>query len=379
MKKIFIVLLCLIISVALFAQTDVRSYGLGGNHVTDYSDIYTIQKNPASLGFAGKHNLYTNFQFDISGPLNEYYDIANTLISEENVSEDVTVNLTEKISELITKHNGINTNGKFVGPINFGFTKNGFGLLFSEDIYVEADIPSVTMGKLNLGLEAALTLAYGYKIDLGINEIAIGVSAKGFAKGVNIGVDGSLSYILSTVNNLSNELPITTSLGYSVSVGAQYRFANFLNIGVVWNDVFAPTYTIDTPFIDGSNDFSMKDASKVIKPSTVSVGVGINIPTGFTLGIISSWTAYLDHENIMMFFDETNLRNPVLGFSAGTEIVLFKTIALRVGINESYLSAGCGLKFGAFHIDAALFGSELGLEPGSKPNLNAALSISFHK
>ena len=109
------------------------------------------------------------------------------------------------------------------------------------------------------------------------------------------------------------------------------------------------------------------------------MGIGIKIPTSFTFGIISSWTAYVDHENILVFFDENNLRNPILGFNAGTELELFKTIRLRLGINESYLSAGVGLKLGVFHVDAAIFGSELGLEPGAKPNLNAALSISFHK
>ena len=126
-------------------------------------------------------------------------------------------------------------------------------------------------------------------------------------------------------------------------------------------------------------EFSLKDAERVIKPSSLAVGVGIKIPTGFTFGVISSWTAYVDHENVFEFFKEDNLRNPLLGLNVGTEIELFKTILLRVGMNDSYLSAGCGLKLGVFRIDAALFGSELGLEPGSKPNLNAALSISFQK
>ena len=50
------------------------------------------------------------------------------------------------------------------------------------------------------------------------------------------------------------------------------------------------------------------------------MGIGIKIPTSFTFGIISSWTAYVDHENILVFFDENNLRNPILGFNAGTEL-----------------------------------------------------------
>ena len=75
MKKILTILLCLVISASLFAAEDVRSMGMGGQHVTDYSDIYTIQKNPAGLGFADKHNLWLNLQLGASGPLMDFYEL----------------------------------------------------------------------------------------------------------------------------------------------------------------------------------------------------------------------------------------------------------------------------------------------------------------
>ena len=53
MKKLLTILLCLVISVSLFAQTDVRSLGMGGNHITDYSDIYTVQRNPVVMRVFG--------------------------------------------------------------------------------------------------------------------------------------------------------------------------------------------------------------------------------------------------------------------------------------------------------------------------------------
>lgn len=378
MKKILTVLFCLIISVSLFAQTDVRSYGMGGYHVTDYSDVYTTLKNPASLAYAKKHSLYTNIQLDISGPLDKYVEIADAASKEESDFDPMTV-----VSDIVTEQNGLNTSVRATGPLAFGFTNNGFGLLFTEDIYVDAVIPSVTMANVNVGLKADLAFGYGMKLDFGVNDLALGVSAKGTAKVMNVGINGSISQVFDAVENIET-LPITTSLGYSISVGAHYSFANFLHLGVVWNDVFAPTYTMACPFYSFDEEselpeFSLKDAERVIKPSSLAVGVGIKIPTGFTFGVISSWTAYVDHENVFEFFKEDNLRNPLLGLNVGTEIELFKTILLRVGMNDSYLSAGCGLKLGVFRIDAALFGSELGLEPGSKPNLNAALSISFQK
>lgn len=382
MKKIFTIFLCILISVSLFAQEDVRTMGMGGKHVTDFSDIYTIMKNPASLGFSGKHSLYTNFQLSLNGPLNEYYDLANTIIeSTENTEE---FDISKVVSDLVLKNNGLYTGANFVGPIQFGFINNGFGLMFSENMYMDATIPSITLANVNVGLQSDLTIAYGRKIDLGLNDIAFGVSATGIAKVIDVGLNGSLTDILS----MTSSIPTTTALGYSISAGVHYSFANLINIGLVWNDIYAPTYSIDSPFFEINLDEETEKAEKntsfensivTVKPSSISVGIGIKIPTSFTFGIISSWTAYVDHENILVFFDENNLRNPILGFNAGTELELFKTIRLRLGINESYLSAGVGLKLGVFHVDAAIFGSELGLEPGAKPNLNAALSISFHK
>ena len=170
-------------------------------------------------------------------------------------------------------------------------------------------------------------------------------------------------------------------IGYGINAGAQYEFANFLSAGIVWNNILAPTFTTDIPLDEDSDkEFTFKDARKDKLDSTLAVGFGVKIPTSFSMGIISSWTAYLDHDNILDFFAKDKIvKNPILGLSAGTEVVLFKTIALRLGINESYLAAGCGIRLAAFNIDAAVFGSELGLEPGAKPQLNAALSISFRR
>ena len=380
MKKIFTILLCLVISVSLFAQEDVRSMGMGGNHITDYSDVYITQKNPAGLGFAEKHDLWTNTQVEIGGPLEDFMNIADNLANSDNDSGDDSSGIEDAIIDLVKENNGLATGLNVVGPLQFGFIKNNFGLLFSEELFVDVNVPSISRGNVDIGLDINLLLGYGHKIDLGIHDIALGISANLFSRAINIGVDGSLTEIFDKVEDMDN-LPATSMIGYGINAGVQYEFANFLSAGIVWNNILAPTFTTDIPLDEDSDkEFTFKDARKEKLDPTLAVGFGVKIPTSFTLGIISSWTAYLDHDNILDFFAKDKIvRNPILGLSAGTEVVLFKTIALRLGINESYLAAGCGIRLAAFHIDAAVFGSELGLEPGAKPQLNAALSISFHR
>ena len=380
MKKIFTILLCLVISVSLFAQEDVRSMGMGGNHITDYSDVYITQKNPAGLGFAGKHDLWTNTQVEIGGPLEDFMNIADNLANSDNDSGDDSSGIEDAIIDLVKENNGLATGLSLVGPLQFGFIKNNFGLLFSEELFVDVNVPSISRGNVDIGLDINLLLGYGHKIDLGIHDIALGISANLFSRAINIGVDGSLTEIFDKVEDMDN-LPATSMIGYGINAGVQYEFANFLSAGIVWNNILAQTYTTDIPLDEDSDkEFTFKDARKEKLDPTLAVGFGVKIPTSFTLGIISSWTAYLDHDNILDFFAKDKIvRNPILGLSAGTEVVLFKTIALRLGIHESYPAAGCGIRLAAFHIDAAVFGSELGLEPGAKPQLNAALSISFHR
>ena len=82
---------------------------------------------------------------------------------------------------------------------------------------------------------------------------------------------------------------------------------------------------------------------------------------------------------VSAFSNDPTKRNPALEFSAGTEIVFFKTIILRFGVDEMYPAAGIGIRLGAFNIDASIYGQELGYEPGARPQLNTAFSIGFYK
>lgn len=413
MKKILTILLCLVISASLFAAEDVRSMGMGGQHVTDYSDIYTIQKNPAGLGFADKHNLWLNLQLGASGPLKDFYELGTDLIenmpedteNDDNYDENYNDVLTEeeqeqadaeldavveKLTDIIKKNNGLSTSIDALPLLNFGFIgKRGFGMLATTNMYADVKIPTVTNVDLNIGFTGDLQLGYGHKFDLGVNDIAVGVSGKVFANVLDLGITGkSLTEIMdlfageessedSSASTLN--IPLTSTVGFGINAGVQYRFADFLNVGLVWNNVFSSTKTANYDLENEEQPISF-DGEDVVKGKltpTVALGVGVKVPINF---IITSLTAYVDHENILDFFAGDKLvRNPILGFNAGVEAVVLKMISLRAGINESYVSAGVGLRLLAINIDFAVFGSELGLEPGARPQLNTALSISIKK
>ena len=259
MKKILTILLCLLISVSLFAVEDVRSKGMGGYHVTDYSDIYTIKKNPASLAFSGKHKLILNIQIDAAGPLQDIYEVGEDVLAstenyddsensdEEASSTDISGELLSKVTTLIEENNGFATSSNISPLLNFGFSNKGFGFLASTDIYTDINIPSVTNVGLNVGFNGNAELGYGFNFDLGANDIAVGVSADFFSNLLNVGINGSLTQLLggteSEESSILDSLPITSMKGFSITSGLHYRYADFLNVGIVWNNMISSTNT----------------------------------------------------------------------------------------------------------------------------------------
>ena len=401
MKKILTILLCLLISVSLFAVEDVRSKGMGGYHITDYSDIYTIKKNPASLAFSGKHKLILNIQIDAAGPLQDIYEVGEDLLEptenydnsensddtenydEEAASTEASEELLSKVTTLIEENNGFATSSNISPFLNFGFSNKGFGFLASTDIYTDINIPSVTNVGLNVGFNGNAEFGYGFNFDLGANDIAVGVSADFFSNLLNVGINGSLTQLLGGSNSeessILDSLPITSMKGFSITSGLHYRYADFLNVGIVWDNMISSTNTanvlIDPETEEVTFDFDNGVKSKL--ESKLAVGFGVKVPINF---IITSMNIYVDHENILdLFVSDKIIKNPILGLNAGVEAVLLKAFSFRLGINESYLAAGFGIRLGSFNIETAVYGSELGLEPGDRPQLNTSISVSFKK
>ena len=396
MKKILTILLCLLISVSLFAVEDVRSKGMGGYHVTDYSDIYTIKKNPASLAFSGKHKLILNIQIDAAGPLQDIYEVGEDVLAstenyddsensdEEASSTEASEELVTKVTSLIEKNNGFATSSNISPLLNFGFSNKGFGFLASTDIYTDINIPSVTNVGLNVGFNGNAEFGYGFNFDLGANDIAVGVSADFFSNLVNVGFKGSLTQLLGESESeeetdILDTLPITSMKGFSITSGLHYRYADFLNVGIVWNNMISSTNTANV-LIDPETEevkFDFDNGTKSKLDSKLAVGFGVKVPINF---IITSMNIYVDHENILdLFVSDKIVKNPILGLNAGVEAVLLKAFSFRLGINESYLAAGVGVRLGSFNIETAVYGSELGLEPGDRPQLNTSISVSFKK
>ncbi len=351
-----------------------RIDALGGKHISDTSWYYSFLTNPGNIGLMGKKSLYPGLTVGIGGPIKYTQDIiaiAKDMENDDSISS---------LAKILSENKGLDLNLVLSGPIQFGSVKNNFGWGFFNQTYLIANAPSISYLEGLVGNESLLRFGYALPIPLGIGKLSVG----GAVDLVNR-VEGK---ILTSVTNLMSgnseemPLPLYTSFGFGLDVGATLSLLNFITVGLVWDDAVYGYFTSKSS--DISSGEIEPDASyqafnfdwKFNLGASVSVP-GVNI---FTLGVISSLDVMLDlHDVIGMMVNDPKKRNPILDVSLGTEAVLFKTISLRFGLHEMYPSAGVGARLGVFNLDAAIFGRELGLEPGTRPQLNLAISLEFFK
>ena len=386
MKKYRILAILLVImSFALMAQEfsyelampeirHARIDALGGKHISDTSWYYSFLTNPGNIGLMGKKSLYPGLTVGIGGPIKYTQDIiaiAKDMENDDSISS---------LAKILSENKGLDLDLVISGPIQFGSVKNNFGWGFFNQTYLIANAPSISYLEGLVGNESLLRFGYALPIPLGIGKLSVG----GAVDLVNR-VEGK---ILTSVTNLMSDnseempLPLYTSFGFGLDVGATLSLLNFITVGLVWDDAVYGYFT------SKSSDIS----SGEIEPDAsyqafnfdwkFNLGASVSVPSVnvFTLGVISSLNVMLDlHDVIGMMVNDPKKRNPILDMTLGAEAVLFKTISLRLGLHEMYPSAGIGARFGAFNLDAAIFGRELGLEPGSRPQLNLAFSLEFFK
>ena len=388
MKKIIAVLLILSVAVAAFADgssitfngltaIDNRSPAMGGTHVADTSDYFTLLRNPAGLAFSGRHNLVGQTVINVGGPIEEALNMVSDM-------DDIMGSATDLIAE-----NKLNLGLHIGGPIAFGGTyKNGFGWGFFDQIIVNAVAPS-TVIKADMEIDLDLVFGYGHAFDLGkYGKLAVGVSTDIYGQTPYMKVQQNLLSLLSATGDmsdlLSKNMALNATAGFNVNAGLQYEVLDWLSAGLVWNNFVSYAKT-STPKLDMDNldigallvmDKSITEVGK----GSLDLGVGFDIPTSWSFGIISDWTAYTDMKDLIgMFKNDPLKRNPILNLGIGTEMTLLKCISARLGISDSYLNAGIGLRLLSFHIDASIYGKELGVEPGATPQMNVALSFGFRK
>lgn len=393
LKKLVLIMLIAASASFLFAadvvvdepgMIDVRSLGMGGTHVVDTNDFYTLLKNPAGIGLTGKKGMISVVTVNVGGPLEKVPGILDDLNAGKTFDQILPTLISDGVKA--------NLNLGLDGPLCFGsINQNGFGWGFFETVNVDANIPSLTLAKVTAQVELGLVMGYAYKFDLGAGTaLSVGITGEAFAKVPRIALQDSVTNIVSTVQGGDvNTIPITSVVGASLDAGVQVRLFNFIDAAIVWEDFFSPYWTKSSTVGAVTADYTaiMPDFSTyAVQKSNFRVGAGVNLfPNGFLGGLISSLKIQADINDFQLFFrhfidKELSAleKSPWLNFTAGVEVGLMSFIYGRVGYHDGFVSLGASVKIGALNLDAALYTNELGRKPGANNQMNAAVSLGLH-
>lgn len=389
MKKILIsnifILLILSYSSALDLKTfspispsivSSRFSGLGGIHVgMTNCGFDTLQNNAASFAFVTDETwMFSKISSEVSGPL---MDMVNVFPALKSGSAD----LLAALLPFITGKNGLNLCGQVTGPLSLGWMGPNLGFGIFNKTSFNLRIPSLSMANMHFGEEVLIAGSYGSVIiDKGNHVVSIGGTLKGFVQ-VFLAENGGASDVIDSLAGFDiGSLPAIFSSGFGLDLGVQYIFANVLSFGLVCKDaitpVFSSSYTNYTDLFGGSD--ALDSVNKILAPNLI-FGICYSPKIPFLGEYITRWDFMLDYSNILDFIPSVKPipRNPILNLSFGTELTIHQVLSFRMGIKECYPSAGVGLDLSIVNLDVSVFGSELGLQPGSVPQYNMALSLSF--
>ncbi|HSV56662.1 MAG TPA: hypothetical protein VLH39_06075 [Magnetospirillaceae bacterium] len=349
------------------APVSPRLSALGGPHAADLAGFDSLLVNPAGLASAPGEWLYSRIALSAAGPL---ADAADLLLG----GEDILANLTS----LLDAQGRLRTSMDLGPPIAFGYVGKGLGVGVFSRAYADVNAPSISTARLTFGGELLLAGGYARRLDLGDGRsLDLGVAVKGFLRN-EFAWTGALTDVPSAFDDVFGAVPFHIVTGVGLDFGAIWSSGD-LALALTARD--APTPYIATAYTsyDGfrANPTAARIATtKDFMPIDLSAGVRWSPRWLFLARSGSKLTLLADYRNIWGLFRLLD-RNPILELSLGAEVVVLEILSLRAGIRDALPAAGFGLDLQAFHLSLAMYGRELGLEPGQRPVFNLDFAIDF--
>ena len=352
-----------------------RFAAMGGPHAALGDDWSLLFANPAGLADAKPQLLASQLSARMTGPL---FDIALATLGNSSLASSALIESFVKV--LANNGYQLYTAADIAGPLSFGYVGDGIGFGLFNRTHMVVDAASIT----NIGILAQedilLVGGYAYGINLGkSHRIEAGLLAKGFARGgISTTTDAlSLANIVTTYMNQPFEL----ETGIGIDLGLRWVWLpTGLSAAVVCRDLYSPvlvnSYTSLQGFISNPQTSAIGSGVQGEIPRNLDVGLAWAMPPGGLWGLVDSMTVAIDYGYILDFWKAFS-RNPILNLGLGVETRFLDIVSLRVGISEGYPNAGASLDLSVMKLNLAVWGNELGLEPGSRPAFNLMTGLEF--
>ena len=355
-------------SVAPFRMPSTRMAALGGPHAASVNGVDSIFENPAGFASEDSELSIASLVINPSGPV---FDIAGIILGGNDLETG--------LISLLDSSGRLYVSADVLGPLAFAYSGKGlgFGLFNTSNVTVNAS--SLMTVKYSVSEEFLLVGGYAYRFSLGERQtLDVGVMPKGFIRAA-IADSKSLSDVVDMASDPGSLLgsPFTMTSGLGIDIGLRWSYDDLLAIGLVARDAYSPAmvtkYTGYQVFIDSPSSGVTTNA---LVPADLSLGFAYSPRSSLLSAMGARVLVLLDYTNILDLF-RVLPRNPILNVGLGLEATLLEILSVRAGIKDALPTAGLGIDLSFCTFSLAMYGKELGIEPGSRPVYNLLVSFEF--
>lgn len=380
MKQLVFIVLILVLPLTSHAQglkpvfpPSPRMAALGGPHAASVQGVDAIFENPAGFAVDGRIINVASLVPQITGPV---FDIANLLMGDSD-------NLLDNIPSILDDSGRLFIQLDLAGPLSFSYVGSGLGFgLYNRTI---ATINAASILNASLTIQEDLLLAGGYAHRLRLGDgrhiLDLGIMPKGFMR-TFVSVEGSIDALMDVVEapaSLMNDSTLTMVSGIGFDVGARWSPSDSFALGLVLRDAYSPAIITEYSDLESfrQNPSAAKESTEYdfVSPD-LSIGLAYHAPFAAFRRLGIDLSVYLDYRDILNLLAVVP-RNPVLNVGLGAELILLDIVSFRAGINDALLAAGFGLDLSFFTLSLAMYGRELGLDPGKRPAYNVVVALDF--
>ena len=358
-------------AIAPFDFSSPRERAMGGSHVALADDYSVLLVNPAGLASAPKEALFGDLGIRAMGPVFNFIDM---FVNSADVGTAV-------IDLLAANGYKLYAGIELSGPLALGYVDEGLGFgLFNKTSFVLNAASAVNIGVF-LTEDILLSGGYAFRFDLGGGHLLdLGIGAKGFARG-SLGKSMGFLEVADLMDDpmaiLGEDFALATGIG--CDLGLRWSWKS-LAAGLACRDLFSPaivaSYDSLSGFIDEPSATILGDPTYEFLKRSLDIGFAWTPELGKLGRVLDSITVALDFRDRLDFFALVP-RNAILKLGLGVEARALDIVSVRAGINEALLSCGVGIDIGVLKLGFSVLGTELGKDPGVRPNYNLILDFSF--
>lgn len=371
MKKIILAVLVIISFSSIFAQTldfttfvSAHSAGNGGPYASLAGSTEQLLQNPAFYAASQVTMNFADLALLMNGSgLSLFSSLLTGVLDFSNIATVL--------------NNFFDAQGRayllmdVAGPLNFAYSGRGVGFGLYNQTVMNLNIGSVYYANLTAREDIVVAGGVAYRGEIGKGWwYSGGIKVKGLLRAELYYTDSLLNLMtaLQTPDWMNTALPFIVTSGIGFDAGLQIGVFNVLTFGLTCNDafstLFATEYSSLSGFFQDAVTNKINASSTIVVPNlqaSVTAYPFLNFMERHSL----RWGLSLGYSHIIDLFLVLP-RNPILFLIGSTEITILDRLTVTVGVREALLSAGIVLDLDTILVSTAVFGRELGIEPGER-------------